>query len=97
MRGKFNWFFIIKTLLNKKATTKQDVGSSRGISRVFLDAIEKPLPLPVRLTTEQSAVKAVIEVKDATQLRGWGNKAWKKFRLLGIRTLNSAIYNGASL
>ena len=84
MCGKFNWFFIIKTLpLNKKKqkkkTTKQDVGSSRGISRVFLDVIEKPFPLPfpVRLTTEQSAVKAVIEVKDATQLCGCGTKPEK--------------------
>ena len=76
------------------------MGSSRGISRVFLDVIEKPFPLPfpTRLTTEQSAVKAVIEVKDATQLCGCGNKAWKKnFRLAGIQTLNSAIKNSASL
>ena len=44
------------------------MGSSRGISRVFLGVIDKPLPLPLpaRLTTEQSAVKAVIELK--TQL-----------------------------
>ena len=53
------------------------MGSSRGISRVFLGVIDKPLPLPLpaRLTTEQNAVKAVIEVKDATQLCGCGNKA----------------------